>query len=108
MVVNVADQVDKRIEPHLCTHCSSHLVQPHEWTRMDEEAWQVSMRCPECFARYEMTLSQDQVNRFSYTLEEGFQQLLEAVEQLDHEAFECDCHTFIEALRSGNLYPMDF
>lgn len=66
------------------------------------------MRCPECFVTYEASLSQDQVNRFSYTIEEGFQQLLEAVDQLDHEAFETECRAFIEAIRSDNLYPMDF
>lgn len=75
---------------------------------MDETQWQVSLRCPECFATYEMALSQDKVNQFSYTIEEGFQQLLEAVDELDHEAFETDCNVFIYALRSGNVYPMDF
>ncbi|MHB8870236.1 MAG: hypothetical protein ACYC6T_08345 [Thermoleophilia bacterium] len=104
----MADQVDKRLEPHVCTHCSSHLMQPNEWTRVDEALWQVAMRCPECFATYEMALSQDQVNKFSYTIEEGFQQLLEAVDQLDQESFEIEARAFIQALQSGNLYPMDF
>jgi hypothetical protein len=84
------------------------LVQPTEWARVDDSEWRVTLRCPECYRGYDVSLTQDQVNEFSYLIEEGFRCLLEAVDRLDHEAFETECEAIIGALRSDNLFPMDF
>jgi len=108
MAVIMKDPVHKKQEPQVCTRCASHLAQPQDWLRMDDSTWQVTVRCPECYVRYDVTLDQDQVNRLSYALEGGFQQLLEEVDRLDHEAFEEDCRALIHALRSDSIYPMDF
>ena len=91
-----------------CRSCASLLLQPTEWVHVDEQRWQVSMRCPECYEAYDVVLEQDEVNEFSYHLEHGFQCLLEAVDQLDQEAFETECETFIAAVRADGVYPMDF
>ena len=93
---------------YLCRTCSSPLVQPTEWVHLDEQRWEVSMRCPECQALYDAVLEQEEVNEFSYHLEHGFQCLLEAVDQLDQEAFEAECETFIVAVWADGVYPMDF
>jgi len=104
----VKDPVDKKVEPEVCTRCASHLAQPQDWLRIDDASWQVTVRCPECYVRYDIVLDQDQVNHLSYALEGGFQRLLEEVDRLDHEVFEDDCRALIQALRSDSIYPMDF
>ncbi|MCZ7663999.1 MAG: hypothetical protein M5U22_14210 [Thermoleophilia bacterium] len=104
----MAEPVDKRAQVHICSACASPLVQPQDWTHVDDEHWEVTLRCPECFESYAMVLTQEDVNALSYSLEEGFQSLLDAVDQLDREAFEAECQQFIEAVWSNNIYPMDF
>ncbi len=83
-------------------------MQPTEWARIDDSAWRVTLRCPECYRGHAVTLTQDQVTEFSHVVEEGFRCLLEVLDRLDHEAFESECELIISALRGGNLYPMDF
>lgn len=83
-------------------------MQPTEWARVDDSQWRVSIRCPECYRGYEVSLTQEQMIDLSYVVEEGFRCLLEVMDQLDHEAFEAECESIIGALRSDNLFPMDF
>ena len=91
-----------------CRACSSQLVQPLEWARIDEQHWIVEVRCPECGSHYELTLDQEQINDFSYALECAFQSMLDAIEEIDHEVFVTECEQFIAALWSENVQPMDF
>lgn len=102
------EPINKQQAAHVCHTCGSSLVQPTEWIHVDEQRWEVSLRCPECFALYDVTLEQDDVNQFSYQLEQGFQSLLDGIDKLDHESFQSRCETFIAALWAGGIYPMDF
>jgi len=104
----LTDRIDKQLKPSTCVHCASPLVQATEWARMDDSEWRVTLRCPECYRAYDVSLTQDQVKEFASIIEEGFRRLLDLMNQLDYEAFETDCEAIIGALRSGNLYPMDF
>jgi hypothetical protein len=104
----VPEPINKQQAAHICKTCGSSLVQPVDWVHVEAHRWQVSMRCPECYAVYDLALEQDDVNEFSYQLEHGFQCLLEAIEQLDHQAFECACETFISAMWADAVLPMDF
>lgn len=101
------EPVRKATQAHECRSCSSPLIQPLEWLRMDDQ-WQVLVHCPECENVYELSLDQEAVNHFSYELEAGFQSLLEAIEELDRDLFRVECETFIAAVRAGQIYPMDF
>lgn len=102
------DQIDNRLEPSTCVHCASPLVQPTDWARVDDREWEVRIRCPECYKDYAVSLSHDQVSDLSYAVEDGFRCLLDALDELDHEIFEKECEAIINALRTNNLYPMDF
>lgn len=102
------EPVNKQQTIHICRTCGSPLVQPTDWTHVEEQRWGVSLRCPECFALYDVTLEQEDVNQFSYQLEQDFQSLLDAIDTLDHEDFESRCTAFIAALWSDGIYPMDF
>jgi hypothetical protein len=101
------EPVKKQTKAQYCRHCSSSLVQPVEWSRV-EEGWQVVLRCPDCQSVYELGLDQEEVSLFSLDLESGFQSLLEGLETLDRELFEGECEIFIAALRADQVYPMDF
>jgi len=98
----------KNASVHQCQHCSSTLVQPLEWSRLNDFGWQVTLRCPECWETYTLILDQEDVNDFSYYLENAFTSLLETIEELDQEAFESDCECFIIAVWENNILPMDF
>jgi hypothetical protein len=104
----VSEPAKKEIQVHQCRACSSQLVQPVEWTRVDEQQWVVEVRCPECDTNYELALDQEQINDFSYSLECAFQSLLDAIEEIDREVFVTECEQFIAALWSDNVQPMDF
>ena len=68
----------------------------------------VEVRCPECDSHYELTLDQEQINDFSYSLECAFQSLLDTIGEIDREVFAAECEQFIAALWSENVQPMDF
>jgi hypothetical protein len=104
----MSDPVKKQTQACRCRACSSQLVQPLEWTRLNEQHWVVEIRCPECGTCYELTLDQEQINDFSYSLECAFQSLLDAIEEIDREVFVTECEQFIAALWSENIQPMDF
>ena len=63
---------------------------------------------PSAAACYELTLDQEQINDFSYSLECAFQSLLDAIEEIDREVFAAECEQFIAAVWSDNVQPMDF
>ncbi len=98
----------KKTAVHTCRRCSSSLVQPIEWNRLDERSWEVVVRCPECWESYPVVLDQDDVNEFSYFLESAFKTMLDAIKELDHEAFEADCERFATALWANHVLPEDF
>lgn len=102
------EPINKQKAAHICRTCGSSLVQPIDWVHVEEHRWRVSMRCPECCSLYDLALEQEDVNEFSYQLEHGFQCLLEAIDYLDQQAFECECETFIAAVWADAVFPMDF
>jgi hypothetical protein len=104
----VPEPINEQQAAHICRTCGSSLVQPIDWVHVKAQRWQVSMRCPECSAAYDLALEQEDVNEFSYQLEHGFQCLLEAIEHLDHQAFADECQTFIAAVWADAVLPMDF
>jgi hypothetical protein len=101
------EPVRKRASAHVCRSCSSALVQPLEWLRLDAR-WEVLFRCPECEAVYRLVLGQEDVNDLSHNLEAGFGSLLQDIEELDQQLFRRSCESFIEALHGGHIFPIDF
>src|SRR5680860_1198370 len=91
-----------------CESCSSQLLQVTDWIRLDDEHWQICMRCPECLHIEQLILDDVEVSRLSYHVEDCFQQLLDALEELEQEDFELTCHLFIQAIQANGIYPMDF
>lgn len=102
------EPINKQQAAHICRTCGSSLVQPTDWVHVEGHRWRVSMRCPECSAVYDLALEQHDIHELSYELEHGFQCLLEAIDQLDQQAFASECETFIAAVWAGALFPMDF
>jgi uncharacterized Zn finger protein len=101
------EPVRKKASAHVCRTCSSSLVQPLEWLRLDER-WEVLLRCPECESVYRLVLAQPDVNELSQNVEAGFGSLLHDIEELDQELFLRSCEAFIEALLEDHILPMDF
>ena len=92
----------------LCKSCASPLVQASDWTRVDKAHWRVRLWCPECGHDLTAVLDQAQVSYLSFTIEEGFAVMLEALAEFDEEAFG---ETFLDLLRrfhETQSKPADF
>ena len=63
-----------------CGECSSTLVQPLEWERVDVDEWRVLLRCPECFGVGIIHMTQEQVGLFHNILDEASQHMEEMAE----------------------------
>ena len=98
---------DKRWTP-TCSECSSKLLQPVEWVRIDDLCWAVAVRCPECGAEDQLVLGKEEVCDFSRAMERAFQLLVSSLYDLDHELFEAESNAFIDAIWNDRIYPADF
>src|SRR5690349_6163583 len=48
-VVRFHDAATRPKGLHICPECSSELVQPTAWSEVDEEHWELSLECPNCW-----------------------------------------------------------
>ena len=78
-----------------CKSCASPLVQASDWVREDKSHWRVRLWCPECGHELTALLGQAQINHLSMAIEEGFAVMLEALAELDGDAFG---ETFLDLL----------
>ena len=92
----------------VCEACASDLVEPVEWESAGPERWRVSLRCPNCEHRAEGVFSQECVDRFDESLDEGTGALVADLKRLEHAAMIEDVERFIGALLAGAILPEDF
>jgi hypothetical protein len=93
---------------HVCPNCSSHLVQPVEWERVDDEAWTVLLRCPECEIFQAGVFGQAELDAYDMELDRGEALLRVAYMQVSTENMETEIEAFAHALMSGAVLPEDF
>jgi hypothetical protein len=92
----------------LCEVCSSDLVEPVEWEAAGPERWRVALSCPNCGYWTEGVFSQECVDRFDESLDEGTAALLAELKRLGHDNMVDDTERFIAALHAGAILPEDF
>ena len=93
---------------HVCTACSSELVYPTGWDEVDEERWQVQLRCPDCEHRREGVFSQKSVEAFDELLDTGTDALTADYRRLCRANMAEEVERFTTALESDALLPEDF
>ncbi|NLT35838.1 MAG: epoxyqueuosine reductase QueH [Gaiellales bacterium] len=86
----------------------SELVQPLEWDQEEGGGWHVLVRCPECFRLSRLRLTAQQARKFRGTMEEAAHSLESTADMLDLQVFRETYIGFVQALRDGLVWPMDF
>ena len=91
-----------------CPSCASRLVYPVDWREVDEQRWELELRCPNCEWSSRSVHSQGEVEAFDEVLNAGTDELIEALETATREHMQADVERFVEALESGLIQPFDF
>jgi hypothetical protein len=93
---------------HVCPSCSSRFVQPVEWEPVDDEAWSVLLRCPECEVYQAGLYTQPELDAYDLELDRGESLLRVAYLQLSTENMAAEIDAFAQALEAGAVLPEDF
>lgn len=100
----------KRIDIHICpvSGCSSCLVYPVAWREVQDDCWEIELRCPSCEWSERGIYRHEDVERFDDVLNRGTDRLITDLEDLSKANFEDYARRFVDALRGGHLLPSDF
>lgn len=93
---------------HVCPLCGSPLVYPVDWHRNDEATWNLSLRCPNCETRRDVTLGREGVEELNRELYHGAQALNREAEVVTRRNFEEEAQKIVAALSRDLIQPMDF
>ena len=69
-----------------CVSCPSRLVQPVQWRRLDDDLWEIDLRCPDCGARGRQCVPTEAVARYDRVMRRArltLERHLEAIERID-------------------------
>lgn len=95
-------------EVHVCPVCGGDLVHPVDWERTGDAVWQLRLRCPECETERCVAMGRPEVEQLNRELYHGAQALAREAERVSRQNFEDEARRFIDALRSGDIEPIDF
>jgi hypothetical protein len=107
----LSDQGGGTPSPERCPVCSSDLVEPVYWAQLDVGHWRLDLRCPECEATRTATFDAAAVHAYNILLYEAADAVALQARTLQAEwAAERadDGKRFVEALRAGDILPIDF
>ena len=99
---------DSQPELHVCCECDSRLVYPVEWSEVDRESWEVTLRCPNCEWSHTGVFDQETVERFDEELDRGTDSLVDDLKRLIHANMEDEIDRFSQALVEDHILPEDF
>jgi hypothetical protein len=91
-----------------CPLCGRDFVNPVSWEPADDRHWWMLLRCGECDAWQEVTVSDAVAQRFDAELDRRADLLARALARLDRQRMAADVETMIAALRRGLIDAADF
>jgi hypothetical protein len=91
-----------------CRVCSRDFVNPMAWEPVGEDAWWMLLRCGECGIAREVTVADDEADRFDLALNRRATPIARALERLDLERMAAEVETLIVALRRDLIDASDF
>jgi hypothetical protein len=97
-----------QLELHVCCECDSQLVYPVQWSEVDRESWEVTLRCPNCEWSHTGVFDQETVERFDEELDRGTDSLVDDLKRLIHANMEEEIDRFSQALIQDHILPEDF
>lgn len=100
--------VEEEQDLQVCPACDSDLVYPLDWEEAGEEAWYVTLRCPECETLRDGVFSQDTVDAFDEELDAGTEALTADLRRLARSNMAGEVDRFAAALEADAILPEDF
>jgi hypothetical protein len=91
-----------------CPVCERDFVNPVSWEPAGDRHWWMLLRCGECDAWREVTVSDAAAQRFDVELDRRADMLARAAARLDSQRMAADVETMIAALRRGLIDAADF
>ena len=92
----------------ICRLCRSDYVVPVDSGIADEEHWWLRLRCGQCGIGREVTITNDEAQRYERELGVGMAVIERVVRDIDRESMEREVETLIEALRHDLVDASDF
>src|SRR4051812_39692380 len=93
---------------HHCAACGKDFVNPIDWEPVTPEAWWMLLRCGECHAFREVTVTNAVAERFDVELDRRADILQRTLNKLDSERMRAQVETMIGALRHELIDAADF
>jgi hypothetical protein len=103
-VATATDAVDL----HICPECAGALVYPVGWEERRGDAWEITLRCPDCEWWHTGEYQDEEVERFDDALNDGTEELLANLRTFARANMEEDVERLIEAIEADLILPMDF
>lgn len=98
----------RRTGLHVCPSCRCHLVQPVSWTETEDEQWEITLECPNCWWTTDGVFNDGEVQEFENTLDEGLADMLGDLKRLARANMAEQIDRFVTALRADQILPEDF
>jgi hypothetical protein len=92
----------------VCTQCHADYVHPADWREADDTHWWMLLRCGECGARREVTVTDDVATRYGEDLDARQREIDRAVRRLDCERMAEQVEIFAAALERDLVDAGDF
>jgi hypothetical protein len=92
----------------VCPTCQGDLVQPLTWTEAEEERWELTLECPNCWWGEAGVYEREQVERLEDKLDEGLADMIADLRRLTQANMAADVDRFIAALQADLVLPEDF
>jgi hypothetical protein len=96
----------RRIE--LCPACGGQRVHPLEWHEVDDDRWELEVRCPDCRWRTRDLFDHGEVERYDDLLGADTDRLIAELDRVTRENMEEHLERFRHALEHDVIEPMDF
>ncbi len=93
---------------YMCPSCQSDLVQPRAWSETEDERWELTLECPNCWWSAEDVFGQAQVHELEEHLDDGLAQMLGDLKRLAHANMAEHIDRFAAALNADAIVPEDF
>lgn len=93
---------------HICPECESELVQPIDWSEAEDDCWELTLECPNCWWSTEGVFDHGQVQALEDKLDGGLTDLLGDLRCLAQANMVEHVERFIIALRRDLILPEDF
>lgn len=98
----------EQVDLHVCPECASELVYPVGWEERRGDAWEITLRCPDCEWWHTGEYGDEVVERFDDALNDGTEDLLANLRTFARANMEEDVERLIEAIEADLILPMDF